>query len=92
MTRHPLDLFSLFSGMTLVAIALVGLFGLPTGVATWLWPAILIGLGLLVLGLTVARSVRPADAAVDPTDDDPERDAVLAAARAEVSEADHTTD
>ena len=89
MNRHDLDLFSLLSGLALTAIALVALFGVTTGVAPWVWPAVLIVIGVVVVGLAVARSTDTAD---EPTSPDPERAAAVAAARTEVEEADHTTD
>ncbi len=89
MTRHRLDLFSLLSGLTLTGIALVALLGVGLDVAAWVWPTILIGVGVVVLA-TVLGSDRTATdtttAAEDPSD--PARDEAMAAARAEVDEAD----
>lgn len=94
MTRHRLDLFSLLSGLVLTAIAVVALTGIDLEVARWLGPAVLIGVGVLVLAAVVSRERGPADAEdeVPP----PHDDATLAEARAEVDAADltadHTTD
>lgn len=70
MTRHPLDLFSLLSGLTLTGIALVALLGVGLDVAGWVWPTVLIGVGLAVIA-TVVGSGRAAGepAAQDETAD-----------------------
>ncbi len=88
MNRHDLDVFSLLSGLVLTGIALVALFGVASGVAPWVWPSVLILLGVVVVGLALSRSGEPA--AEERTD--PEREAALAAARTEVEDADPTTD
>lgn len=90
MNRHDLDVFSLLSGLVLTSIALVALFGVATGVAPWVWPSVLITIGVVVVGLALSR--RPAEEPATDATPDPERDAALAAARAEVDDADHATD
>ena len=71
MTRHKLDLFSLISGLFLVLIAVAALFGVNVGVAAWVWPTVLIVLGVVVIA-SVATSSRqatePAPAAAEPKD------------------------
>ena len=94
MTRHDLDLFSLFSGLVLTLIALAALFGVGIGAAAWIWPTILIALGGVVIAsvLTSSRTGdQPGPEAADVASD-PERAAAMAAARDEVEKADHTTD
>ncbi len=90
MNRHDLDVFSLLSGLVLTAIALVALFGVATGIAPWVWPTVLITIGVVVVGLALAR--RPEETEQEVRTDDPDREAALAAARTEVEDADHTTD
>lgn len=90
MTRHDLDLFSLLSGLVLVAIALVALFGISLDVATWVWPTVLIGVGLAVLGTVVVSTSRSEDPTTDDASD-AERAEAMAAARAEVDAADGST-
>ncbi len=52
MKRHPTDLLSLLPGLLFVAIAVVALAGGLTVdllSADWVWPSVLIALGVLVL-------------------------------------------
>ncbi len=99
MTRHDLDLFSLLSGLVLSGIALAALFDVGLDVGPWVWPVVLIAVGVIVL----ASVLRSGGGAADPvaatgTPDgllDHDRDAddaVLADARAEVEGVDHTAD
>lgn len=98
MTRHRLDLFSLLSGLVLVGLALAALVGVSVDVAVWVWPSILIVLGVVVL-TSVLGSART-DAATTTADelpphhvdDDPDHEAAIAAARQEVEDADRTTE
>lgn len=91
MTRHKLDLFSLLSGLFLVLVAVAALFGFGIGAATWIWPTILIVLGVVVIA-SVAMSSRTADPATSEAaaPSDPDREAAMAAARDEVEAADST--
>lgn len=92
MNRHPLDLFQLLSGSVLTAIALAALFGVTTRVAAWVWPTVLVTLGVAVVAVAVGGGRdRVSDTAVD-TAPDADRVDALAAARAEVDEADHATE
>ena len=63
MPRHDLDPLSLMGGIFFVGVALLGLLGQGTGdAAGWLWPALLIVVGLA--GLLAARpkpARRPSD-------------------------------
>ena len=105
MTRHKLDLFSLISGLVLVGIATAALFDISADVTVWVWPSLLIAVGVVVLA-SVLRTTGP-DGPDGPghgeelpahhVEDDPERSAALASARAEVDDADtlggdHPTD
>ncbi len=54
MPRHDLDPLSLMAGIFFVGVALLGFLGQGTGSAAgWLWPALLIVVGLA--GLLAAR-------------------------------------
>lgn len=91
MNRHPLDVFSLLSGLVLSGIALAALFGVSTTVAGWVWPTALVVVGAVVV--VAALGGRPdvvEEVAADPAGD-PDRADALAAARDEVEAADHTT-
>jgi hypothetical protein len=60
--RHDLDALSLMAGIFFVGVALLGLVGAGTGEAAgWLWPALLIVVGVagLVAAGRPARAVRP---------------------------------
>ncbi len=99
MTRHDLDLFSLLSGLVLTGIALAALFDVGIDVGPWVWPTVLIGVGVVVLVAVLTSRDEPADpaAGADPADGWPHNhrdtdDAVLADARAEVEGVDHTAD
>lgn len=84
MTRHDLDLFSLLSGLVLTGIALAALFDVGIDIGPWVWPTVLIGVGVVVLGSVLSSGSRTADhAPADGPDGD-----VLADARAEVDRAD----
>lgn len=75
MHRHPTDLVSFVPGVLLVAIAVVALAGgltLDVLSADWVWPTILIGLGLLVLATAGMGRRAPTDAGRAP--DDPTAD------------------
>lgn len=99
MTRHDLDLFSLLSGLVLSGIALAALFDVGLNVGPWVWPTVLIAVGVLVLASVLRSGDGAADpaAATEPVDGWPHHDhdaddAVLADARAEVEGVDHTAD
>ena len=70
MERHDLDPISLFFGIAFLGLASTGLFDdvdfTPVD-GRWLWPALLIIAGLLVL----ATSVRRPNQATDTTEDLP---------------------
>jgi hypothetical protein len=54
--RHDLDPFSLMAGVFLAGVALLGLLDQGTGEsARWVWPALLILVGLIGLLATGAR-------------------------------------
>lgn len=95
MTRHDLDLFSLLSGLVLSGIALAALFDVSADIGPWVWPGVLIAVGVVVL-VSVLSSARDDDG--DPTvtpdalPDHHRDDAVMADARAEVDGVDHTSD
>lgn len=96
MTRHRLDLFSLLSGLVLTGIAFAALFGVSTTVAGWVWPTVLVVLGVIVVVAAIGTSTTTAEeddapAAPGEPDVDPDRATALAAARVEVEDADHTT-
>jgi len=65
MKTHPTDLVSFIPGAIAIAVAIVALAGgltLDLLATDWVWPAILIGLGLLVLASTgLGRRERPAE-------------------------------
>ena len=91
MKRHPIDPFSLISGIfvTVVAVAaLTGPWSLEVG--AWAWPTALILLGVVILGLAIAGSRRQPATGLDPaTADgelDPERVGALSAAYAELDD------
>ena len=88
MNRHSIDLFSLLSGLVLSGIALAALFGVSTTVAGWVWPTVLVAIGVVVVAAALVPDTRRDEPAES---DDPERVDALAAARHEVEEADHTT-
>lgn len=77
MKSHPTDLVSFVPGVLCVAIAIVALAGgltIDVLSADWLWPSVLIVLGLLVLatagmGRRAPREVSEPAAAEAPTDD-----------------------
>lgn len=100
MTRHDLDLFSLLSGLVLTGIALAALFDVSADLGPWVWPGVLIAVGVVVL-VSVLSSAgdggggpesgrERADGLVGHQHDTD--DAVMADARAEVDDLDHTTD
>ena len=98
MTRHDLDLFSLLSGLVLTGIALAALFDVGIDVGAWVWPTVLIAVGVVVLGTVLSSSGDNGGtdpAAVAGGAPDPGRDpdqAVLAEARDEVERVDHASD
>ena len=72
MRTHPTDLLSLVPGLVSVAVAIVALAGgltLDALATDWVWPAVLIALGLLVL--VTAGIGRRAPAPDDDEDADP---------------------
>ena len=73
MPRHDLDPLSLMAGIFFVGVALLGLLGQGTGDdAGWLWPALLIVVGLAGLLAARPRAVGPAPSAgVQPGHDEP---------------------
>lgn len=74
MKRHPTDLLSLVPGLLFVAIAAVALAGGLTVdllSADWVWPSVLIALGVLVLA-SAGLGGRDGTASVD--EDDTSRD------------------
>ena len=65
MKTHPTDLISLVPGLVSVAVAIVALAGgltLDALATDWVWPAVLIGLGLLVLATAGIGRREPATA------------------------------
>lgn len=87
MRTHPTDLLSFVPGVVSVTVAIVALAGgltLDALATDWVWPAVLIGLGLLVLATagigrrTPATAQGPEDArdeVVDEPLDDREHEA-----------------
>lgn len=66
MPRHDLDPLSLMAGILFVGVALLGLVGHGTGTAAgWLWPALLIVVGLAGLLAARPRTARPDRSAGD---------------------------
>ena len=64
MRRHPTDLLSLVPGVVSVTVALVALAGgltLDVLATDWVWPTVLIGLGLLVLATAGIGRRAPTD-------------------------------
>lgn len=66
MKRHPFDLVSFVPGVLAVTIALVALGGgltIDLLATDWVWPAVLVGLGLVVLASAGIgrRAPTPAD-------------------------------
>ena len=60
MSRHEVDLFSLLTGLAVIVLAGTQLLGLTFDVSVdirYLWPALLVGLGLLGL-ISVWRATR----------------------------------
>lgn len=100
MTRHDLDLFSLLSGLVLSGIALAALFDVSADLGPWVWPGVLIAVGVVVLVSVLSSAGAGDDDAVtasEPADRLPDHhhdadEAVMADARAEVDDVDHTTD
>lgn len=85
MKRHPIDAFSLIAGLFVTGVAVAAL-AIPTGAAVgpWVWPAILISAGVVVLALVLAGArERDGDTAATPPVDE-ERAEALAAARTEL--------
>ena len=65
MKTHPTDLVSFVPGVLSVAVAIVALAGgltLDVLATDWVWPAVLIGLGVLVLATAGLGRRRPASA------------------------------
>ena len=89
MTRHDLDLFSLLSGLVLTGIALAALFDVGPEFGPWLWPTVLIAIGVIVLATVVGSGRSAGD---DGPVDDPEHTDAVAAPGGEVGEADHTAE
>lgn len=92
MKRHRIDPFSLIAGLFVTATAVAALVG-PWRIQfeAWVWPTALIVAGLAILGLVAAgqrgEGTPTGGADVDPsTVIDPEREAALAAARAELDD------
>ncbi len=76
MRTHPTDLLSLVPGVVAVAVAIVALAGgltLDVLATDWIWPTVLVGLGLLVLA-TAGLGRRAPDDGDPPADDDPATD------------------
>lgn len=74
MRTHPTDLLSLVPGVVSVVVALVALAGgltLDALATDWIWPTVLIGLGLLVLATAGIGRRAPADD--EPVADDTAR-------------------
>lgn len=69
MTRHRLDWFSLLSGLALTAVAVVALTGVDWDLARWLGPAVLIGVGVLVLAAVASSARDDGDPQVTAADD-----------------------
>jgi hypothetical protein len=72
MKTHPTDLISLVPGLVSVAVAVVALAGgltLDVLATDWIWPAVLIGLGLLVLATAGIGRRGPARSTAEPVDD-----------------------
>ncbi len=70
MRTHPTDLLSLVPGVVAVAVAIVALTGrltLDVLATDWIWPTVLVGLGLLVLATAGIGRRTPTD---DEVDDD----------------------
>lgn len=88
MTRHDLDLFSLLSGLVLTGIALAALFDVGIDIGPWVWPTVLIGIGVVVLGSVLSSGSRTDDGGPDGDPDDGPDGDVLADARVEVDRAD----
>lgn len=91
MKRHPIDWFSLVAGLFVTAVATTALVGpWRFEVGAWLWPTLLVLVGLAVLASAVTSRRDGATVAADggdaPTVEelDPERAAALAAAYAEL--------
>lgn len=60
MSRHEVDLFSLLTGLAVIVLAATQLLGITLDVSVdmrYLWPALLVGLGLLGL-ISVWRATR----------------------------------
>lgn len=95
MTRHRLDWFSLLSGLTLTGIAVVALTGIDWDLARWVGPAVLIGVGVLVLAAVLAPARGDArgtaSTAPAPGPDGEHDERLLEDARAEVDAVDHGT-
>lgn len=72
LTRHPLDLFSLLSGLTVTTLAAIAVTDAWTRpFATWFWPSMLVLAGVLVLAAVALSGRRPTveTAAPDVVDD-----------------------
>ncbi len=68
MPRHDLDVLSLMAGVFFAGVALLGLLERGTGdAARWVWPVLLIVVGLVGLASTRARHADPdRDGSVPP--------------------------
>lgn len=97
MSRHRLDLFSLLSGLTLIAIAVVALAGISLDVARWVGPSVLIGIGVLILATVLSPNrdgsgEAPPEAAAAPGSGPASAPAAVADSRADDAGADDIPD
>ena len=66
MSRHEVDVFSLVTGLAIIVLAGTQLLGITLDVSVdvrYLWPTLLVGLGVLGL-ISVWRAVRRGDVAM----------------------------
>ena len=87
MKRHPVDVFSLIAGLFVTTIAVAALTGpWRLGIGPWVWPSLLVGTGVVIIGLVLAGRGEDAPAPTTADEPDPERAAALAEAEAELGE------